>query len=165
MSANVASTCMKTTRSSPASSIAATSVGASGSGEAAPAATDHGSSHVRSAATTIVDRHIGRSSPALLIEEVAARYEDADAVGEREVLGHRLGRLWLAVDEPDLAHRAGAVARADAVVGDHDANVREVEGAVGRDAEPEGGAGADRLRPGPFACRRLQHRAHERAVG
>ena len=93
------------------------------------------------------------------------RDEDADAVGEGEAAVHRLGRLRLAVLERDASHRPGAVARADALGVDHDADVGVVDRAVGADTEPERRAGRERLRAERLARRRRQDRAHERAVG
>src|SRR5215218_9162061 len=61
---------------------------------------------------------------------------DADAVREREAAAHDLGWLRLAVDESDSAHRALRPG-ADAIAGDRDPDVGEVQRAVGADAEPE----------------------------
>ena len=75
------------------------------------------------------------------------RQVDPDAVGEGETTRHDLGRLGLAVHEADPAHVARVVAGSDAACCDHDADVREIEGAVGRDAEPERRPGGERLGP------------------
>src|SRR4051794_20634672 len=91
---------------------------------------------------------------------------DADAVRERELAVHDLGRLRVALGvECDAAHVAGAVAGADALGRRDDADVGEEDRTVGRDADPERGAGLERLRAQRVAGGRLQDVADVLARG